>query len=979
MRARSAAAVMLASLMAGLSCDSPTGPGSGGSDVGSVQITTPASTTLHVGGTVTLSAVVLNTSGSIISGRVVTWSSADSTVATVNLNTGVVQGVRPGEVTVSASSEGKHGALRLTVLGAPASVEVSPPSASLVKGGTQNFTTLVKDVNGNVLANPVVSWSTSDAAVFTVDQNGRVTGINTGSAQVIATSGGKQGTAQVNVAQAPVATVTLSPGEASTSVGQPVQFAVELKDAAGNVLTGRPVVWSSSDAAILAVTPAGLATGVAVGSATVRAASEGRTGTALVTVTAVPVVAVEVSPPAAEMQVGGSAQLTATLRSATGEVLTGRPLTWHSSAPAIAAVSTSGLVTGVASGTAQITATAEGKTGTARIDVTNAPVATVQVTPATAQVNTGNSVSFDAVLRDAANRVLAGRAVSWTSSNPSVATVNSSGHATGISAGQTTITAASEGKSGTARLNVVVPAVATVAVMPDSMTLAAADTVKLIAVARDAAGTILTGRPVSWASSAPGVATITPQGVARGVAAGRAAAIANVEGKTGNAVIIVENPVPTLTSLSPDTATEGRAGLTLTVRGSRFVPGSRVRWNGSDRPTTYVNAGELRAVISQEDLSSPGTPQVSVFNSPPGGGISGVRTFEIKASGSITLGSIVSGLLSVPGEVDTYTFSGTVGLEVVVFFQGTSGSSSDELLLTLYGPTGSQIEQVYSDGRDATLEGQNTGRLRLSSNGTYTVRVRGYNSTDDRGGYRLRVFPVKRAPEQRGAGVTIGAIVEGEEISPVGDVDEFTFTGAFGAELNVFFQGVSGNSSDDFVLTLFAPNGSQLGPQVHTNGRDLTLEGQSSGRISLPANGTYTARVTGYDSRYDEGPFRFQLFPINRGPERTAAPIVPGTPVTGEDISPVGDVDEFTFAASAGATLRITLQVVSGNSSDNHVAELIAPSGARVGSLLHASGGYPIQFSAPVVVTESGTYRVRVYGYDDQRDTGHYVVQVIRS
>ncbi|HEX5872088.1 MAG TPA: Ig-like domain-containing protein, partial [Longimicrobium sp.] len=635
--------------------------------MGSVQITTPASTTLHVGGTITLSAVVLNASGSSLQGRVVTWSSGDSAIATVNLNTGVVQGVKAGEVTVSASSEGKHGALRLTVLGTPASVEVSPPSASLVRGGTQNFTALVKDVNGNVLGNPSVSWSTSDAAVFTVDQNGRVTGVNTGSAQVIATSGGKQGTAQVNVAQAPVATVTLSPAETTTSVGQPVQFTLTLKDAAGSTLTGRAVVWSSSDPAIVAVTQAGAATGVAVGSATVQAASEGRTGTALVTVTAIPVATVEVSPPTAEMQVGGSAQLTGTLRSGTGETLTGRPVTWHSSAPAIASVSATGLVTGVAPGTAQVTATSEGKTGTARVDVANAPVATVQVTPATSQVNTGSSVSFSAVLRDAANRVLAGRPVSWTSSNPSVATVNASGHATGVSAGQTTITASSEGKSGTAELSVVVPAVATVSVMPDSMTLAAADTVKLIAVARDAANNVLTGRAVSWASSAPGVATITPQGVVRGVAAGRAAAIVNVEGKTGNAVIIVENPVPTLTSLSPDTATEGRSGLTLTVRGSRFVPTSRVRWNGSDRPTTYVNTGELRAVISQEDLSSPGTPQISVFNSPPGGGISGALTFEIKPSGFITLGNIVSGLISVPGEVDTYTFSGTLGRDIVVF------------------------------------------------------------------------------------------------------------------------------------------------------------------------------------------------------------------------------------------------------------------------------------------------------------------------
>jgi hypothetical protein len=86
---------------------------------------------------------------------------------------------------------------------------------------------------------------------------------------------------------APVATVTLSPASASVSVGATQQFTATLKDAAGNVLTGRPITWATSNAAVAAVSGSGLVSGLVVGTATITATSEGHNGTAAVTVTAV--------------------------------------------------------------------------------------------------------------------------------------------------------------------------------------------------------------------------------------------------------------------------------------------------------------------------------------------------------------------------------------------------------------------------------------------------------------------------------------------------------------------------------------------------------------------------------------------------------------------------------------------------------------------------------------------------------------------
>ncbi|HUF50970.1 MAG TPA: Ig-like domain-containing protein, partial [Longimicrobiales bacterium] len=136
-----------------------------------------------------------------------------------------------------------------------------------------------------------------------------------------------------------------------------------------NALTGRPVTWSSSNTAVATVSSTGLVSGVAQGSATITATSEGKSGIAALTV--IPVVAtVTVSPATASITVGSSRQLTATPRDAAGNALTGRAVTWSSSNTAVATVSSTGLVSGVAQGSATITATSEGASGTSSITVT---------------------------------------------------------------------------------------------------------------------------------------------------------------------------------------------------------------------------------------------------------------------------------------------------------------------------------------------------------------------------------------------------------------------------------------------------------------------------------------------------------------------------------------------------------------------------------------------------------------------------------
>ncbi|MFQ3660935.1 MAG: IPT/TIG domain-containing protein, partial [Chloroflexaceae bacterium] len=95
--------------------------------------------------------------------------------------------------------------------------------------------------------------------------------------------------------------------------------------------------------------------------------------------------------------------------------------------------------------------------------------------------------------------------------------------------------------------------------------------------------------------------------------------------------INASNPVPTLSSLSPASATAGGAGFTLTVNGTGFVNGAVVRWNGANRPTTFVSATQLTATIPASDIATPGTASVTVFNPAPGGGLSEATILRIES------------------------------------------------------------------------------------------------------------------------------------------------------------------------------------------------------------------------------------------------------------------------------------------------------------------------------------------------------------
>lgn len=258
-----------------------------------------------------------------------------------------------------------------------------------------------------------------------------------------------------------VGSVVLGSTTASIQAGATVTLTATTRDASGNALSGRAITWTTSDATIATVSSTGVVTGQGPGTATITATSEGKTAQATITVTAVPVASLTLSAASPvnlliaviDSTALGSATVVATTKDASGNVLTGRTVSWSSDANSIATVSSTGVIKAVAAGSATITATSEGKTASVTVTVTRPPVAQITVTPSSATVKVGASVTVAVALLDAQGHALTGRLVSL-GYDPAVVAVAGE-QITGKAQGTSAVTYSSEGVKGSTTITVV--------------------------------------------------------------------------------------------------------------------------------------------------------------------------------------------------------------------------------------------------------------------------------------------------------------------------------------------------------------------------------------------------------------------------------------------------------------------------------------------------------------------------------------------
>jgi uncharacterized protein YjdB len=349
----------------------------------------------------------------------------------------------------------------------------------------------------------------------------------------------------------PVAVVSLSPGIDSVEVGaSAVLFVPTLRDRNGTELTGRTIIWTSTNSTIATVDASGRVQGVAVGQTTITAASDGKSAQATVKVL-LPIASVVVTPDSVEIALTQTRSVIAQLVGPAGEAISNRTISWASMNPAIATVNSVGTITPLTVGTTTVTASAGTKSATVKVVVKGEPVTLVRIFPndPVQIVRLTGTRSLSAVCYNLGGTPLTGREVTWASNNPAIAPVSSTGLVTGLALGQANITATCEGPSATVTVQVTPIPVSSVAITPGQLQMFVGQQQQLTATPRDSANNVLSlqGRQIVWSSDNLPVATVSAAGVAAGVSAGNAQIQVTVDGVASPAINVAVQNVPVAT------------------------------------------------------------------------------------------------------------------------------------------------------------------------------------------------------------------------------------------------------------------------------------------------------------------------------------------------------------------------------------------------------------------------------------------------
>jgi uncharacterized protein YjdB len=417
-------------------------------------------TTLAVGQSGTLLAGRKDAAG-VVRSAAAAWHSADPSVVAAGPN-GALVGRGAGSTTVWARVGSDSVSALVTVLptevptparaadriggvaGAPGAtqaagsvavprwVAISSGASSMLVGQSQKFAARAWDSAGKeIVPTPAMTWTSSQPTLVTVDAaTGLVTVLKPAQSAITARPvgypNGPYGVMVVTAkAAAPVtgttASVAVSPAKVSVKVGGSSQLVAAARDAAGATLSGRKFTWTSNNPKVASVSDVGLVRAIAVGTAVITIACDGKAATANVLVSdavtstptstaSVPLTAarLEVDPHAVTLAAGTSSRLTFHVSTSTGVPVEGRAASWSSLTPEIATVDSTGLIAAIKGGSARVVAEVEGVADTADVTVTEPlrvePTTPVEATPA--PISVAGSVALTVVRFDGKSGVV---------------------------------------------------------------------------------------------------------------------------------------------------------------------------------------------------------------------------------------------------------------------------------------------------------------------------------------------------------------------------------------------------------------------------------------------------------------------------------------------------------------------------------------------------------------------------------------------
>ena len=446
---------------------------SGGTTSEDVAVTgvtvTPENLILKEGESKTLTAEVQPTNAT---NKNITWKSTSPNVATVS--NGVVKAINAGTTTITATTaNGKTATCNVTVTKteiSPENITLSETNQTLDLNGTKEVKLTATITPSNANTNTTITWTSSSPDVATVN-NGMVTAIKVGTTTITATTAnGKTATCKVTVintekTEISPENITLSETNQTLDLNGTKEITLKATITPSNANANTAITWTSSSPDVATVNN-GKITAIKVGTTTITArTANGKTATCKVTVintekTEISPENITLSETDKTLDLNGTKEVILTATITPSNANTNTTITWTSSSPDVATVN-NGMVTAIKVGTTTITATtANGKTATCKVTVINTEKTeispeniTLSETNQTLDLNGTKEITLKATITP--SNANANTTITWTSSNPDVATVND-GKITAIKEGVATITATTEnGKTATCKVTVV--------------------------------------------------------------------------------------------------------------------------------------------------------------------------------------------------------------------------------------------------------------------------------------------------------------------------------------------------------------------------------------------------------------------------------------------------------------------------------------------------------------------------------------------
>ena len=480
-----------------------------------------------------------------------TWSSSDSTLASVDPNTGIVTGVansNDNPVTITASYGGMTNTTNVYITAAvPESLQLTPATSSIASGTTQQYAVNVVYSDGSI--QPVtagLSWLSSLPSVAGIDENGLATGLTPGNATITVAYESMTATASLTVTTATLTNIVVTPATTVVGINGNVQFTATgvFTDNSTQDLTSQ-VIWSSSNANYALISAGGLASGLSNGVTTITATSGSISGSATLTVTTATLVSITINPPNPIAPPRSKIQLTAigTFSDGSQVVLSG--VSWHTTSAKYAMVNGNGVLRTKKTSNKPVTVYARlnGITGQTTLTITSMTIQSLAITPSPATVAKGTTIPFavTATFSDGVTTVDLTASARWQTSNYQDAVINRQGIATGVAAGSVTITASVNGQTpATATLTVSNATIQGITVTPANPTIALGSMQQFAASGSFSDGSTqdITSS-ATWTSSTPTVAVVNQKGVASSATHGQTTINATLKGVSGSTLLSV--------------------------------------------------------------------------------------------------------------------------------------------------------------------------------------------------------------------------------------------------------------------------------------------------------------------------------------------------------------------------------------------------------------------------------------------------------